>query len=753
MFKALGSLAAKYPRIVVSIWIAILLGSVFLSPKLEQQLSISAFNNMNSESTDARADIKTQFNDQSPQKLILLVESGDIRPSDPAFKQYILSLENEMKNNPAVSTIESAFSSDNPALLIADTNAAIINVNMTSDDSTTMRYVEVIKRDIIPKLPDSNDFTVQITGAPGIAYDLNTIGKQNVTKVESIALPIVFLLLVLVFRSLVAAFIPLIIGIFTILVATAGSYLVAVNMPLYILITNIITMLGLGVAIDYALFVTQRFREELSIHSDKRVAAVNAIGTTGRSVFFAGITVAISLSSLLVPNSMLARSIAVGGILVTVVSLLLALTLLPAMLVLLGKKIDLLKIKLPNLKKQAANPNAFVKKLMTYPIRFLLIGIVLTGLFAPSVFDIEIHEPAGAYTELPKSSEARQAMEKIVDHAGVGNIFPIQVLIRNEDRTMYEKESLAELERISRSIGQLDHVENVISLTTVNSASAATTDQLYDLYIQRDGFPSDAQQQLQTLVSKDERASIVYVIPEASPGSPETRELVHRLRDDLSKLMSPGYTMDVTGDTAIGLDFDAQFIRNIPMILAISIFLTFVLLLITFRSVILPIKAIVLNLFVTVNTLGFLVLMFQYAHIPGTHEAALNINTPVIVFALLFGLSIDYQVMLVSRIKEHYDKSGNNEAAIVHGYSKTSGMINGAAAIMITVFGAFYFADLQIVREIGVGLALAIFIDAVIVRTIVVPTSMKLLGRLNWWFPKFRQGQKQAQLLGTTPPE
>ncbi|MBJ6362496.1 MMPL family transporter [Paenibacillus sp. GCM10012307] len=742
MFKALGSLAAKYPKIVISVWIAILLGSVFLGPKLEEQLSISAFNNMDSESTDARADIKTQFNGQYPQKLILLVESGNIQPSDPAFKQYILSLEEEMKKNPAVGTIESAFSSDNPALLIADTNAAIINVNMTSDDSTTMRYVEVIKRDIIPRLPDSNGFTVQITGAPGIAYDLNTIGKQNVTKVESIALPIVFLLLVIVFRSLVAAFIPLIIGIFTILVATAGAYLVAVNMPLYILITNIITMLGLGVAIDYALFVTQRFREELSIHSDKRVAAVNAIGTTGRSVFFAGITVAISLFSLLVPNSMLARSIAVGGILVTVVSLLLALTLLPAMLVLLGKKIDLLKIKLPNWKKQTTNQNAFVKKLMTNPVVFLLIGIVLTGIFAPAVFDIEIHEPAGAYTELPVSSEARQAMEKIVDHAGVGNIFPIQILIRNEDRTMYEKESLAELERISQSIGQLDHIENVISLTTINGANAATTDQLYDLYIQRDAFPSDTQQQLQTLVSKDERASIVYVIPEASPGSPETRELVHRLRDDISRQMSPGYTMNVTGETAIGLDFDAQFIRNIPMILAISIFLTFVLLLITFRSVILPIKAIVLNLLVTVNTLGFLVLMFQYANIPGTHEAPLNINTPVIVFALLFGLSIDYEVMLVSRIKEHFDKSGNNEAAIVEGYSKTSGMINGAAAIMITVFGAFYFADLQIVREIGVGLALAIFIDAAIVRTIVVPTSMKLLGRLNWWFPKFRQGQK-----------
>ena len=201
------------------------------------------------------------------------------------------------------------------------------------------------------------------------------------------------------------------------------------------------------------------------------------------------------------------------------------------------------------------------------------------------------------------------------------------------------------------------------------------------------------------------------------------------------------FTAKVTGETATGLDFDQQIIKSIPSIISIIVIMTLIVLFFAFRSIILPIKAVLLNGLVTLSTLGILVYMYQLGNWVNTNAQALNVGTPVLLFAILFGLSIDYEVIIVSRIKEEYEKTQNNRSSIINGVISTMGMINGAASIMIVVFGVFIFADFRFVQEIGVGLAIAIFIDALIVRTIIVPASMHLLGNLNWWVP-FNRSKK-----------
>lgn len=727
MFNRIGRFTSVYPKTVILIWAVLLVLSLLFGTKLKDELSIGGFSDPQSESGVADGIVKNQFAGLSAQRVIVVVENKN---NNQPFSTIIQKIEDQAKEDKLVEFTAHDIS------FVTEKHRAYVYLNLNGSDNDSMKFVDRFKQQLRDMKSEAEGFNILISGGPGIYYDINAASTKSVTNVERIGLPIVFLLLLFVFRSAVAALLPLLMGVISILVTMAVIYFLTPYMQLSTLLTSIVTMLGLGVAIDYALFITQRFREEMDSHQDKSLAIVNAVASSGRSVFFAGLTIAISLISLLLPNTLLFRSVAVGGFVVVVVSIFAAITLLPAILFLLGKNVELLKIPVFKLKRN--NNNNVWRKIITFmmkrTISFLILGLVLVNIFLPFISQIQMHVPVAAFNELPDGSDAKLGMEAVVSDFGIGNTFPIRILLQSQDGSVYDKDSLQEIYDIASSVEPLSDVLKVMGITSLNE-QFNSVEQYEALYSKVDALPTNIQASIKSLVSSDQKSTLLYVVPSIAPNTEKARDLVVEIRDLLSRRSNQQLVTYVSGETAMGLDYDNKIMHQIPKIILVSVTLTFLLLLVAFRSVLLPLKAIVLNTLVTVSSLGFLIYMFQNGHMPGTHPQALNVNTPILLFCILFGLSIDYEVIIVSRIRESYLRTGNNDESIVDGFVATAGMINGGAAIMITVFGVFMFADIQIVQELGVGLAFAILIDALIVRTIVVPLSMKLLGRLNWWLP------------------
>lgn len=735
-----------FPKSLLIFWMLFVLVATLNGGDLIEKLKVGGFSDPNSESAEANDIIEKNFNGVYSQTVLIMIENSKLKPSSKEFQKKIKQIEDVAKEDQSVVSTESVLPDNNNVINDKD-NRAYIRINLNVDDNEALDYVETLQKKFDRKEISTDGFNVYTSGGPGIYHDINIASKESVATVEKIGLPIVFILLLLVFRSVIAAIIPLIMGVFSILISMAILSQIANNISLATLLTNIVTMLGLGISIDYALFITQRFRDELRNHGNKKLAVITAIKTSGRSVCFAGLTVAASLAALLIPNTLLFRSIAIGGFVVVLVSIVVSLTFLPVVLYLLGSKIDLLSIPFIS-KKNTKIWGSIIHRIMKRPLLYLVIGLILVGAFTPFMKIASIHVPVGAFNQLPSSSQARIGMEAASKDFGVGEMFPISILIKDNKDLITRQETLNEINKVTNELKTLKNVESVRSAT--NIISDFDSIQQYESFYKQnlDSLQAPLKGTLDSIISKDKNYTIIRVIPAVSPNTEEARKLIGDIREKLKQQSYEHITYSITGETAIGLDYDKKIINDVPMVALSIILTTFVLLIIAFRSILLPIKAILLNALVTVGSLGILIFLFQLGNMPGTMEQALNINTPLLLFAILFGLSIDYEVIIVSRIKEIYDEEGNNEQSIVKGFTSTAGMINGAASIMVVVFGVFIFAQIQIVQELGTGLAFAILMDAIIVRTVIVPTSMKLLGRLNWWIPKKRRDSFNKNIQG-----
>lgn len=706
MHRSISSLSVRYPKAVIACWSLLLVISLLVSGKTADRLSIAGFSEPGSESATANERMKDSFQGVYSQQIILVVDGGEIGVEDASFQEAIERIVNESEKDVMASR---------SLITTAADNRAYVQLDMNASDSEAVKYVGRLKERLATTAAADTlaPFTVQVTGGPGIYHDVGIASQETVGKVEAIGLPIVFILLLFVFRSAVASLLPIVIGGSSILVSTGIIYFLTYGMPLSNLLTNIVTMLGLGIAIDYALILTQRFREELAKGEGKAEAIMTALQTAGRTILFAGLTVALSLAALLAAGNSLFQSIAVGGVVVVIVSVLASVTLLPAILYLLGRHID--RLQLPMFrgggKKWEGRSARIIRTVLKRPIVFLAMGTLLVGVFLPWTAKMELHIPVGDIRQLPEDSEARRGLEQLKADAGIGAIFPIKLVLERTEGSLRDPESAAYIDNLLHKLNQLPHVSAVWEKAQWNASGTA---------------------------------ALIYVFPTVEPYTEEARTLVGEIRS-MQAGMEDGMQLLVSGETALGLDYDEKVIGKLPLVIGITVLSAFLLLVITFRSIVVPIKAILLNLFVTLSALGVLVLLFQLGYMPGVFEQALNVNTPVLLFCILFGLSVDYEVILVSRIRESYRQNRSNDKSIEEGFVATAGMINGAAVIMVVVFGVFVFADVQIVKELGVGLAIAILIDALVVRTFLVPATMKLMSSYNWWFP-FRNTENRSEL-------
>ncbi|HET6404698.1 MAG TPA: MMPL family transporter, partial [Candidatus Thermoplasmatota archaeon] len=658
---------------------------------------------------------------------VVLLSHPTLTWRDSAFRGALLAAVEPLRSDERVADVLTPYdvpASEASALLSRDGRRAMVVVTMVGELPEA--------RDAFPEVREklrSPALDVMTTDRVAVYSEMQQILDEDLKRSEAIALPFVLLLLLVVFGSVLAALLPLGVGLLAVAGGVAGVMLASrfTDMSLYAM--NIVTLIGLGVAIDYSLFIVNRFREEMHAGLGTEEALARTLATAGRATAFSGLTVAVGLAGLAFYRGLYFASIGIAGAIVVTLAVLYALTFLPAILSLLGPRIDRFRVPLPRRRRGGDFWGGLARRVMRRPLLFLVPTLALI-LIAGSPF-LHLRMASGGLEMLPPDAESRRAWDILRAEFPEGGLNVVSVVIEYPGDPL-SRERVGALHDL---VGRIEALEGVSSVASIVSLDGRLTRADYEsMYAQpRSRLPPPVQE----AVNRSVGASIVVVsvstrAPEASA---EARELVR----DLRALDPPGDgRLLVTGPTAIDVDTVELVHRHTPAAVAFIVVTTYLLLLVQTGSVLLPLKAIVMNVLSIVASFGALVWIFQDGNLSallGFTPAPIDPSLPVLLFCIVFGLSMDYEVLLLSRIHEEHEATGDNTQAVANGLAKTGRLITSAAAIMVLVFGAFALAQVTIIKAIGLGLALAILIDATIVRALIVPSTMRLMGDLNWWAP------------------
>lgn len=556
------------------------------------------------------------------------------------------------------------------------------------------------KRDLFDELRpalDAPGVTTEIGGAIAFLKAVNTQTTEDIAFAETVAMPILLLLLIFIFRGLVAAVTPLVVGVFATLGAFAAVRAITLTTDVSIFAINIITILGLGMAIDYALFVVSRFREELAHGHDTPTAISRTLATAGRTVLVSGLTIMLALSALLVFPQIFLRSMGYGGVAAVGVAMLASLTVLPAFLAVLGPRINAGRLFGGTRKAAPATSDdrgwwgRLAHSVMRRPVLYAIgVAAVLITLALPS-----LRISFGGFDErlLPPESTVRTVNDRLDSgFTGAGATYPIEVLVTGVSETALP--------------AYVEAVENVDGVT--GAAITATKGDAALLAVDYDGEPTEA----------------------------ATRAIVADLRD----LPPPGGAqVQVGGRAALDHDLLGSLAERLPWAVGIMAGATLLLLFLAFGSIVLPIKAVIMNLISIGASFGVIVWGFQEGHLADlmgfTATGFLDPTNLVLILVILFGLATDYEVFLLSRIREEWDVTGDNTRAVARGVQHTGRIITAAALLLVIVVGGFATGEMAFIKMMGVGMIVAIVVDATLVRMILVPATMRLVGRWNWWVP------------------
>ena len=586
--------------------------------------------------------------------------------------------------------------------------------------------------------PDAN---ITCTGFLPFLHDMNTTLEHDLQRAELIALPLALLVLLLVFRTAVAAALPVGVGGIAVLggvgLVLGASHLTDVSM--YAI--NVCSLIGLGVSIDYSLFLVSRYREELDAGRTRDGAIIRAVETAGHTVLFSGLAVCVGLGGLLFFGGSYLRPMGIAGMGVVTLAVIFSLTFLPALLSVLGDRIGLGRLPLPAPRKRRDTWGRIARSVMRRPIAVALpIFLLLTAMGLPF---LHLKLAAADVTVLDREIEARRGYELLQER------LPEQAKNRVLIAVEFPTSPALTPERITALYDLSHRVKALPGVTGVDSLFAG------DGMVGRDDLPRyllDPPPLFASMVEEGkamsvrDRTVLLYATTDAAATSETAREVVRAIRAD--RRVGDGQ-LAVGGDTARDLDATAFIASRAPRAIAFVFGATLILLFLLLRSVVLPFAAALMNVVSMAGSFGALVWIFQDGHLGIAEPRPLEPTLPVLLFCVLFGLSMYYQVLLLSRIREAYVRTKNDAAAITEGVQRTASLVTSAAAIMIAVFIAFSSADVVMVRAVGVGMALAVFLDATLVRTLLVPATMRLLGRLNWWTP-FRRAEPRPP--PPTPP-
>ncbi|WP_336046525.1 MMPL family transporter [Solibacillus ferritrahens] len=582
-------------------------------------------------------------------------------------------------------------------------------------DNTVVDYFPIID-ELREKLGENNG--ISITGEPVISKDINLASQNDLIKAETIGLPIALIVLLLAFGTIVASLLPIFVGGATVVMTLGILTLLGDSVNLSIFVLNIVPMLGLALSIDFALLLINRYREERNTQSIEQSVQI-AIQTAGRSIIFSALCVMIGLGAMVVIDVEIFMNIALGGTIVVLLAVLTGLTLLPATLILLGDRLN--KGRILRIKPTASRWQKFAAFVMKRPITIIFVAVILLIIAMVPIKDIELTIPS---TEsLPTSYESRQTFDKLDEEFGIAENTPVFLLAENYDDwdTKEGREKIFDIQQQLLDDPMVDRVTSMFTVANIESA------EMWEMANSNPQAPGVLDEVADNFIKEDKMYMVAYL--NTTGATSEAQDFV---RDWMDKDL--GVDFALSGQAKFNQEIFDEIASKVLIAIAIIIVSTFFILMVAFRSILIPLKAIIMNILGLGATFGILVYIFQYGHF-GLEATTLVLIVPVLIFCLVFGLSMDYEVFLISRIQEEYLKGATNTKATIDGLVSTSKIITSAALIMIVITGAFAFTDVMPVKQIGVGIAIAIAIDATIIRLMLVPSFMKLFGDWNWWLP------------------
>jgi RND superfamily putative drug exporter len=706
----LGEFAVKRRRLVLVVGIVLLLLGGVIGGSVAKRLSNGGFDDPHSEYSRAGALVETEFHSSQP-NLLLVVTAKAGTVDTPAVAAEGLRLTQELASQPFVSQAVSYWSLGAPPPLHSrDARAALVLARINGSDDQVIKRV----KDLAPRFT-RDDATVSVR-VGGFAQIFNQVGTQirsDLERSELITLPIVILLLVLVFGSVVAASLPLGVGVLAVLGTFLVLRIIAALTHVSIYSLNLTTALGLGLAIDYSLFVVSRYREELRAGRGTDAAVVRTVETAGRTVLFSALTVAASLCALLVFPLYFLRSFAYAGIPVVALAAGGAVVVLPAALASLGPRVD--KWVLWHHEPKPVGEGGWHRMaigVMRHPLAIGTAVVAILVLLGLPFLHIKFGLPDDRV--LPASATSRQVQDDLRHNFASNESAPLEVVAPSAPATPARD---AAIDQYSARLSQL--------------AGAARVDSLTGSYIggQRLIGPNPS-----SVRFAGPQGTWLSVVPGVEPLSAAGEHLVHEVRTAPAP-----FKVLVTGRSAQLVDSKHSVMSRLPLALGIIGLITLVVLFLFTGSVVMPLKALVLNLLSLTATFGAMVWIFQDGHLSGllsfTPTGTLDTSTPILMFCIAFGLSMDYEVFLLSRIKEEHDRTHDNVRSVAVGLEHTGRIVTAAAALLAVVFLAFGTSEITFIKLFGLGLALAVIVDATLIRATLVPAFMRLAGEANWWAP------------------
>ncbi len=723
MIGLLARFSTRRPLVVIAIWILAVVvagglaidGGVAPGPAPFTDLldaATTAEFRLSDSAESRRADIllEERLRGAQPVNEVVIVQSEMETVDSPRFRAKVEAVHGEIAalGSDTVTGSFHYYQAGNPALVSDDRRTTIMPLVLAGSlDEAVLNLPTILH--IVDGADGRDGFRVLVVGDASTAADYNDLAEGDLRWGERIGVPVALVILLVLFGTVTAALVPVGLALACIIVALGITALIGQAFDLIFLVTLMVVMIGLAVGIDYSLLIVSRFRDELARGLEKNAAVERACARAGRTILFSGITVVVALCGLLIVPFPFFQSMGLGAILVVLVSLAATLTLLPASLALLGTRVN--RLAIPFLgrvgNRVSGSSGRSLWRIATRAVtRAPVISIIAVAapMVAATLFAFQIQTGVNGVDSFPDGSRAREAFFVMEEHFSFGLVSPTEIVIDGDRDSPPVQEAIARLQ---------------------DSLSA-------------DGrFPAPLPPEVN---SAGDLTLLTITIP-GEPRGQDAIDVVTTIRDRYVPAAFEGVDAKVAvgGATAEAADFQTTIRSYTPAVFAFVLGLSFLILMLVFRSVVVPVKAVIMNLLSVGAAFGLMVLVFQKgvgAGLLGLQPAeVIDVWIPLLMFSVLFGLSMDYHVFLLSRIRERYDETGDGAEAVTHGLQSTGGMITGAALIMVAVFGAFASGKTVINQQLGFGLAFAITLDATLVRSVLLPATMSVLGRANWYLP------------------
>ena len=836
LFARLGPIAYRHRWPILLFWTVVLVTAALFAPKLGGQLKGGGFEGSGRDSELAKDLMVDEFG--LPRATLTIVfESDNLSARSKEYQRAEDEALDPLRNMEHIRSVTTYADTKEQRFLSEDGNKTYALVGFNVSVAETQNLVDEVRRKV-----RSDELTTYVTGPSAVYLDITNASAEDIRRAEKYAFPLALVILVIAFGTLAAAGIPVLIGGVSVLTALAALYFLAGIYDMSVYVLSIATMLGLGLGIDYALFAVSRFREELE-NNPIPEAVSKTVATAGRSIFFSGLAVLIGLSGLLFFPFMFIRSIGVAGVVVVFVSVCAALTLLPAVLGILGHRVNALAVRRNRGAVGAGFWGRSADAVMQHPVLVILIvGVVLSALLYP-VTHMKLGIPEASV--LPEKYESRVGDDVLKRNFEYASLSPMQIVATVPEGPL-SAEGLEDVKQLGERVRETDGVRTIESIYTIGETAAReyaeevskarkeaeaearvradalveerynqleqeqvqkeVEEQTSELVADQGTLPPGAEEQIRSKVEQKVRSRLEETgareqirseveselqqrVDEQVPNLPEgisadgeiTAEGVARYiklpeareseklqaaKDDLVagdftllrsvteaspyvgaareavgdvRSVEPpeGVSFLVGGLSAGQKDFISSVYSKAPYAAAFVLGVTYLVLLYTFRSVFIPLKAVAVNILSLTASFGAMVFVFQDGNLSNvlnfTPLGFVDATLPILIFCTIFGVSMDYEVFLLSRIREAYENGDSNTASVAKGLASTAGIITSAAAIIIVVTGAFAFSSVIITKAIGLGLAVAVFVDATIIRVLLVPATMRVLGDWNWW--------------------